>query len=863
MNKFAQSLADYTPRKKDYFDVNPNEKVRNILKTAATTSLVKSDSNSIKKFVEQRITSDFSMSKGNIRVSIKPTKVDREQNLIDGEGKAIIRVGNEDVIVPFKIIGGEVSDFSKIIVSGKTYPYNKNILNRIESGVKKKAQEDEPFIGTSKQYNSDTDRGFLEDAVQIRDEFMRKNNYGGFNQGTRFVYASTSDVLENMLEKIASIEAMPKKVIDRIERDVMLKVAKTYSHQIEKQALEIDPEISHMKDIFKKIDELPLKSIKQMKHGQKILFPEKVGNEISMVQGVVFKDLESLDNVDKKEQSNNNPKHESVNLKKPISMGADGEFNKFSDYKYLVISADRRIALINDSDDFLALEDNNAHFKLSSKTLNAVKEDEIYVPIIKNTVFMPQQMKRDRSSSFYGQDFYMSTYNGGIYGDREPYAAKGIVTNNKFCQLVGSSYPFREIREFPTNNRRDFSRGRSADLILVPKAKFETGKTADTRIRHLFGEDVNGYMQLSSALPYIYYLIDGDTKVFTIKGFITGYTKKKGELKPGGADPILKLASDNLIITELKNNKGFYAAKTIGSKPKMLGKNLKKQDVTRIMKMLGYSKVDTARYLAELETKGKCTAELPLNANINSLYNGKVESKTKSIMKQIVGKNFDKKKVKKAVRREMQDLSANVLGSIAADSDTGYYLLSQIAKLGEEAEGCSLLFEKTAVEHRNHDLQHIAMACTVTKNLCDFIKEAYDSDDCYRGVVEACDYIEKNAGTLEDVVTNISNLYDAQFEHGNEIIPYSAMKVAMEVIGDAVYMAQGITKVAQDAPQDLICKECGAKVDKPLKDGKCDECIKAEIEDKNEGDTSSYTNPAEDAINKGRTRGQEDYNSIV
>ena len=155
------------------------------------------------------------------------------------------------------------------------------------------------------------------------------------------------------------------------------------------------------------------------------------------------------------------------------------------------------------------------------------------------------------------------------------------------------------------------------------------------------------------------------------------------------------------------------------------------------------------------------------------------------------------------------------------------------------------------------------MACTVTKNLCDFIKEAYDSDDCYRGVVEACDYIEKNAGTLEDVVTNISNLYDAQFEHGNEIIPYSAMKVAMEVIGDAVYMAQGITKVAQDAPQDLVCKECGAKVDKPLKDGKCDECIKAEIEDKNEGDTSSYTNPAEDAINKGRTRGQEDYNSIV
>ena len=863
MNKFAQSLADYTPRKKDYFDVNPNEKMRGILKTAATTSLVKSDPNSIKKFVEERINSDFSMSKGNIRVSIKPTKVDGEQNLIDGEGKAVIRVGNEEVSVPFKIVGGEVSDFSKIIVSGKTYPYNKNILSRLESGVKKKAQEDEPYIGTSKEYNSDTDRGFLEDAVQIRDEFMRKNNYGGFNQGGRFVYASTSDVLENMLEKVASIEIISPKILERMERDIMIKVADTYSKQIEKQGLEIDPEISHMKDIFKKIDELPLKSIKQMKHGQKILFPERVGNEISMVQGVVFKDLESLNNLDKKEREKDDIRRKGITLKKPVSMSSDNEFNKFTNYRYLVVSADGRIALIDENDDFLALEDNNAHFKLPTKTLNSVREKEIFIPIIKNTVFMPQKMVHARSKTFYDENFSTSTHAGVSSINKTPCGADGLVTNDKLCQLVGNSYPYREIREFPSNSEKGLDKGRGADYILFPKGKFDCKKSADDKLRHLFGEDVDGYMEVSSKMPYSFYLVDENTKVFTIKGFITGYTKKKGELKPGGADPILKLASDNLVVTELRDNKGFYAAKTIGSKPRMFGKNLKKQDVSKLMKMLGYSKVDTARYLAELETKGKCTAELPLNANINSLYNGKVENKTKSIMKKIVSKNFDKKKMKKAVSREMQNLGANVLGSIAADSDTGYYLLSQISKLGEEAEGCSLYFEKTAVEHRNHDLQHIAMACTVTKNLCDFIKEAYDSDYYYKGVGEACDYIEKNAGTLEEVVTNISNLYDAQFEHGNEIIPYSAMKIAMEVIGDAVYMAQGINKVAQDAPQDLVCKECGAKVDKPLKDGKCDACIKAEIEDKNEGDASSYTNPAEEALNKGKTRGQEDYNSII
>ena len=114
---------------------------------------------------------------------------------------------------------------------------------------------------------------------------------------------------------------------------------------------------------------------------------------------------------------------------------------------------------------------------------------------------------------------------------------------------------------------------------------------------------------------------------------------------------------------------------------------------------------------------------------------------------------------------------------------------------------------------------------------------------------------------FEDVVTNISNLYDAQFEYGNELVPYSALKVAMEVIGDTVYMAQGINKVAE-AAQDLVCKECGAKVDKPLKDGKCDECIKAEIADKNDEDVNSYTSPAQDSLDRGKTRGTDDYDTI-
>lgn len=856
MNKFAQSLGEFEPERNSYFEISNNEKVRDMLKTAASTVLPSLNANSIKKYVEKRIVSDFSAASGKIRVTLKPTNMSQSGDIKGADGQAIINIGREPIIIPFKIVGGEISDFSKIVIGGKTFPYNKSILTRIEGASVKQAQEDEPYIGTAKQYNADTDRGFMDDAIQIRDEFLRKNNYAGINQGgNRFVYASTGEVLENTLEKLASIKPVPQETLDRIEKDIMIKVADTYSRQIEKQALEIDPQISHLEQIFKKIDELPLKSIKDMKHGQKIMFPEKIGSEISMTQGVVFKDLTSLSDVIKNEDDRIRL---NKNGKKLVPLNSDSEFNKFNNYKYMVVSVDGRVGLIKESDDFLALEDNNANFKLPTKTLSGVQTDEIYIPIIKNTVFMPQQMIDNRVVNFYSKKYDTSThYSSNVGRDTE-----STNTDSKLRQLTGNSYPLKQIREFDKggNNSSRYSTTESS-LLMLPKGKFETGFSADEKIKLLYGEDVEGYLKLEAELPYRYFIIDDQTKVFKIKGFITGYTKKKGELKPGGADPILKFASDNFIVTEMRQNKGLYAAKTVGSKSRMFGKDLKKRDVTNIMKMLGYNKVQIAGCLSELETKGKTTIELPLNANINQLYNGKVENKTKSIMKKIVDKNFDKDKMKKAVKEQMRDLGANVAGSIAAESDTGYYILDQISKLGEEAEGCSILFEKIAVERRNHDLQHIAMACAAGKNLCDFIKEAYDSNSYYRGVKEACDYIEKNASTFEDVVTNISNLYDAQFEYGNELVPYSALKVAMEVIGDTVYMAQGINKVAE-AAQDLVCKECGAKVDKPLKDGKCDECIKAEIADKNDEDVNSYTSPAQDSLDRGKTRGTDDYDTI-
>lgn len=850
MNKFAQSLGDFSQDRKHYFEIHSDEKVRDILKTAATTVLPSLTPESIQKYVIHRINSELNVSKGKTKVSLNPTKIGQNQDIKSADGQAIINIGKEPIIIPFKIIDGEISDFTKIIVSGKSFPYNRNILSRLEGAVTKKAQEDDPYIGTAKQYTADTDRGFMEDAIQIRDEFSRKNNYAGYNNGNRFVYASTGELFERMLEKVASISPVPEKLIKKIENDVRLKIADTYAKKIEKIATEVDPQISHIKDICKKIDELPLKSIKDMKNGQKILFPEKVGTEISMVQGVVFKELKSLGDF-RREQSES--RKYGPNFKKPISISdSEGNLDRLNseNAKYMIISSDGRIALISDNDDFLALEDNNGLFKLPSKVLQSIRDEELFIPIIKDTVFMPQKMIESRPKYFYNKRYQTQAY-GGYPDNRD--------VDSKLAQLVGNSYPFREIKEYPRKSTSYWDR---RTLLLFPKGKFDTELNAEEKIKKLYGEDIEGYLKLKSLghMSSGTFLIDGQTKVLPIKGFITGYFKKKGELKPGGDDIILKFASDNFMVTKLNDG---YAAKTVGSKTQMLGRGFNKNDITRMMKILGYDKVAIGKNLAELETKGKLTAELPLNANINKLYEGKVENKTKSIVKKVLAKNFNKKDMKRAMKREFANLGATVTGSIAADNDTVYHILDQISKLGNEAEGCSVFFEKLAVERRNHDLQDIAMACALGKNLCDFVKEAYDSDCYYRGVKEACEFIEKNAAAFDDLATKIVTISDAQFENGNEIIPYSAMKTAMDVLGDTLYIAQGISKVANDAPQDFICKECGAKVDKPLKDGKCDDCIAEEMADKTDANNvNSYTNPAQEALDRAKSRGADDYNNI-
>ena len=127
MNKFAQSLGDFSQDRKHYFEIHSDEKVRDILKTAATTVLPSLTPESIQKYVIHRINSELNVSKGKTKVSLNPTKIGQNQDIKSADGQAIINIGKEPIIIPFKIIDGEISDFTKIIVSGKSFPYNRNI----------------------------------------------------------------------------------------------------------------------------------------------------------------------------------------------------------------------------------------------------------------------------------------------------------------------------------------------------------------------------------------------------------------------------------------------------------------------------------------------------------------------------------------------------------------------------------------------------------------------------------------------------------------------------------------------------------------------------------------------------------------
>lgn len=789
MDKFAQALAtdEKVVEKNIYFDFH-TDGTEGLFKHAYTTSMSKPTVDKIKAHVEKRVKSEVGKdAKVNVVISVSDSDGDLVKN---GKGSAKVSVNGKKFSVPFDIVDGEISNLTEMDVDGKKVAYNKQTLAQMN---KKDDEESNAFIGTDKPSNESTDPGFLDSVIRIRDEHMaRQTNASNTNR-----YVVASEDCDKIFKTACSIREVDKNAYKDVEAMVRHKIANAVSTRLEKTASEeVDKKVSHAEEVFKRLENLPLKSVHTMKNGQKILFPERTNNELSMTPGVVFKDIDS----DYFKAMYEHPK---------------------SSISTIVVSYDGRIALLEASDQFLGLVDDGANIKLPATSMRGVEKGKCYMPIIGNSVIFPVEVFKLCDE---------------VYDPLENDILKEV------GQAIGKDKPILNVKPLVTKNTA--TRGQ-VRCILLPGGRFRfderkirvgghncTVSAGRDRLYDFFKDNQN----LLNSLGSLYDIdrivdIDPDTRVIKIKGTITGYVGAKDELKPSykalTPSELIKTASADKVHVRLANpEQQLWSARTVGTNRKTFGNKLSKKELNTVLLSMGYNTKDIGDIITTSRRKGEIYKELPLNTDINRLFDGEVDTLTKKTMSKVKGKVFNKDKAKDAVHNIGIGMVSSMLGDVASDSSIIYHGLDAVSKLAETSEATSIVLEKLAMEYKSTDLQDVAKLMVAGNRVFNSLTDTYKRDLDLDMFKEACETIVDNRECLEHYASELSTLSRQQFQRRDEYVPYEAINGAMEVIS-GMY---GIAKIASGSCQDLVCTKCGVKVDRPLKNGKCDKCMQEELE---------------------------------
>ena len=808
MDKFAQSLAtvDETQDKNIYFEFH-DEKTSCMFKKAYVTSMKKPTIENIKEYITGRVKSDLGVKDAEVRVVIDAENSDGE-NVSKGKGAATIKLNNKTIAIPFNIVDGEISDFNEIKIGNESIAYNKQSLSKIVQDSNSKASESDAFIGTSRTDNESTDRGFLEEVIKIRDNHM--NRQVNSSSGGRYITAS--EACNEMLQKSASIKKFDEITYNAIEAMVREKIASSVEEKLEKIAsIDIDKKINHAQEVFAKMEQLPLKSVHSMKHGQTILFPEINGNEVSMTPGIVFKKIDK-------------DYYKSTEI---LSATVS------SSYTTIVVSYDGRIALLSSGQTMLALEDDTIKFKLPLTRLKAIMPNQTYFAVVGDSVIAP----------FYIQDRWETRYEGTNKVIKELSEVLGVYDP---VITVKPSFVY-ETSWLPSMN-----------IVLIPGETFKSnlkkvkvgGNTryingASAKLKKILSHKPNLLASVSSVLNLDSTVTaDPDTKVVKVKGIIKGYISNKNELNPNknNSSDHIKLANyDTLRIEKVARDKEQYSVKVNGKNKKDFGNKLNKKEVQTIMLSMGYKPDDIGEAMHSVKSSGKYHKQLPTSTDINKLYGGEVNSKTNQIMNKVKDSLFDKERAKEAAKTFGINMTAGTLGDIASENEMIYSALEYLSKFAKESEAAAITFEKLAMEYKSEELQNVAKVMVTANNLFSTVNNAYKGEK-FNLFKEACESIVMNKAALEEIVTGISGLSKDQFLQSNEYVPYEALRTATEVIGGMFELA----KQASVNNQDIMCIECGAKAEKPLQNGKCEKCVNEEIAELNDEEKKEKTTDNEE-----------------
>ena len=284
---------------------------------------------------------------------------------------------------------------------------------------------------------------------------------------------------------------------------------------------------------------------------------------------------------------------------------------------------------------------------------------------------------------------------------------------------------------------------------------------------------------------------------------------------------------------------------------KDFGSKLTKKETQTVMLSMGYKPDEIGEAMNSVKTTGKYHKQLPKTTNINKLYDGEVETRTQRIMKEVKKSVFDKEKAKDAAKNFGFNMTTGTLGEMATENDSVYAALEYLSKFAKESEAAAIAFEKFAMEYKSEELQNVAKTMVAANNLFTAVKQACEGKELSL-VKEACEAIVANKDCLDELTTGVIGLSEDQFAQSDEYVPYEVLRTATEVMGGMYELA----KQAGVANQDIMCIECEAKVDEPLKNGRCSQCVEKELASLKESEKDNKS--TDDKEIKGDAVGEEE-----
>lgn len=547
--------------------------------------------------------------------------------------------------------------------------------------------------------------------------------------------------LNALLEKSASIEPMKEEEYDAITFVLQKHAAQKEKDYLEKLAAEEEdstPTRKELRDAEAKAN-FRFDDARNMAHGTFIIFPEMIGDEISLTPAVVLSDFSEI------------------------------KVNKRYDKFKCVISQDGRMKIL-DGEKFLCKEAPDRAFKFPTDSFSSLTTRDVFFALMGDKVLPPSVVDyssdlklagitEDNSVKTIGKcvraQVITASSSAGLFSERhnEGYdmtGRYGILTLND------KKFEYVEYNDFLQEKAKE--QVLNADIVnaVVPKYDLNLDKS-------------------KSVLA-----TDPHSKVIKIKGTITSNFKTqdeyalKTELSDAGYENEKVAFSINTITitcTDRRNKTYNVTVEYRDTDERFM--NLRRQQfntisegklraILRITKFEG-SKINEIIYKAKNEPKASypipttCTIE-----DIKKLQGGSIDNVSKETVKAAVGKYINPYEITKALAvATAADMFGRTAAKVITPNNVGKLgkVFNFVNKIAEESSDLSASFEKLAATYENEDYLDYAKALATSSYFHEKIATALnDERNHYPSLVDVAHEIVMAKPVLEKFAYDLTAL---------------------------------------------------------------------------------------------------------